>query len=243
MFRITIKNLYQRNRILCTPSYFIIFQKHTEIKKPNLANTKRNSTITLFKKYTIDSYINILEKKFPKTIYLYKSFQIGIKGFFEDFKQCLHLHWKIRNHGLDALTQDEIKLIFIMANDLKKIIPIILMSIVPFANYIILPLAFYFPHKFLTSHFWTKQDKQNFILKDHKKRAKYNQALLNCMENQIEVINDPKLLTKIKDVITVLNNGTHPIIDDVINCRKLFSGPPYSLYYIKREHVVCYNYI
>lgn len=85
---------------------------------------------------------------------------------------------KIRNTGVDSLTREELQLTFTFPKDLIKISPFLLISAIPFTNYIISPLAFYFSHKILKSHYWSIQDKLNFMMSEHKERLKHYKPLL-----------------------------------------------------------------
>ncbi|OXU25443.1 LETM1 domain-containing protein 1 [Nasonia vitripennis] len=247
MFRISTRLLCRRNLTLSSPTSSTTFQKrHTaEDDKPNLSGpNSKNSRVTVLKKYWIFRYVDyvknyekILEKNFPKTMHVYRVFSIGSKEFYADLKRYMQVRKKIRNFGADTLNREELQLTFTFPKDLIKISPVLLISAVPFTNYIIFPLAFYFPHVLLTSHYWSIEDKLNFMLKEHKKRLQHNKPLLRCVQSQVKTIQDTESRATFKNIIACLGSGTHPTIDDILYCKKLFSGPPYSLKCMKRKHV------
>ena len=243
MFRIATRVLCRRNLILYPPSCSTTFQKrYTEDEKSN-----KQSRVSGIKKYWIFRYIDyiknydkVLEKNFPQAVHIYRVFSIGTKDFYQDLKLYMQVRRKVRKLGMDALTREELQLTFTFPKDLIKISPVLLLSAVPFTNYIIFPVAFYFPHLILTSHYWSIEDKLNFMLKKHKRRLAHNRPLLRCVQNEVKTIEDTELQKALNNVIAPINSGTHPTINDIVKCKKLFSGSPYSLNCIRRKHVVSY---
>lgn len=247
MFRISTRLLCRRNLTLSSPTSSTALQKrHADDEKPNLPSaSSKNSRVTVLKKYWIFRYVDyvknyerVLEKNFPKTMHVYRVFSVGTQQFYSDLKRYLQVRKKLRNFGSDTLTREELQLAFTFPKDLIKISPVLLISAVPFTNYIIFPLAFYFPHVLLTSHYWSIQDKLNFMLKEHKKRLVHNKPLLRCVQSQVKTIQNTESRATFKDIIAHLGSGTHPTINDILYCKKLFSGPPYSLNSMKRKHIV-----
>lgn len=200
--------------------------------------------ISNIKSYWFDKYINyiknyeqVLEKNFPKTMHVYRIFSIGTKDFIQDVKKFLLVMKKQNIDGDDNLTADELRLNYTMRKDLIKIFPVLLISAIPFTNYIIFPLAYYFPRYLLTSHYWTLQQKLDFMLLDHKKRLKHNRPLFRCMQAELDNVKNRTLKLKLSGIIACLGSGTHPNVKDIIACSELFAGPPYSLNSLKRKHI------
>lgn len=255
MFRLSTRLLYRRNLTLSSPKTTTTLQKRTEDEKPtNLSSTssntdKSNSRVKQIQKYWIFRYIDyvknyekVLDKNFPKTMHVYRVFSIGTKEFYGDLKRYMQVRKKIRNTGIDSLTREELQLSFTFPKDLFKISPVLLISAVPFTNYIIFPLAFYFPHKILTSHYWSIQDKLNFMLSEHKNRIKHFKPLLRCLQSQVNKVQDTNLQKQLKKIIAHLGSGTHPTPDSVLKCKTLFSASPFALKKLKRKHMVCCNF-
>ncbi|XP_014220515.1 LETM1 domain-containing protein 1 [Trichogramma pretiosum] len=208
------------------------------------SKVKSPSRVTVMKKYWIFRYVDyvknyeqVMEKNFPTTMHVYRVFSVGTKVFYQDLKRFLKVSKKIRKQGIDTLSTDELQLAFTMPKDLIRISPVLLISAIPFTFYIIFPLALYFPHVVLTSHYWSIQDKLNFMLKEHKQRLKHNKPLFRCFQSQINKIKDQKLQESVGNIVACLGSGTHPTVEDILQCKSLFSGLPYSLKHIKRKHV------
>lgn len=186
----------------------------------------------------IKNYEHTLGQKFPRTMQVYRVFSVGSRDVYADLKRFVSVMVKQGAYGIDYLTREELQLMYTMPRDLKKLSPLFLLSAIPFTNYIIFPLVLYFPRHLLTSHFWTLQQKLDFMLRDHKKRLRHNRPLFRCMQVELETIVDQTLRMKWRDAIACLGSGTHPTTTDIIACSELFSGPPYSLNILKRKHMV-----
>lgn len=196
------------------------------------------------KKYWLNRYINyiknyelVLEKKFPRTIHFYRVFSVGTKELYLELKKYLAVVKKKTAYDMDSLTREELQLNHTVPRDLLKMSPVLLLSAVPFTNYVIFPLAYYFPRLLLSYHYWTLQQRLEFMLHAHKKRLKHNRPLFRCMQAELDTITDQTLKTKWSNIIACLGSGTHPYTKDIIACSKLFSDEPYGLQNLRRKHV------
>ncbi|XP_020282260.1 LETM1 domain-containing protein 1 isoform X2 [Pseudomyrmex gracilis] len=207
----------------------------TDEKSGKVANLKKY----WFSRYMdyIKNYEHTLEQKFPRTIQVYRVFSVGSKDVYKDLKRFVSAIKKQNQNGTDSLTREELQLMHTMPQDLRKLSPLFLLSAIPFTNYIIFPLAIYFPRYLLSSHYWTLQQKLEFMLLDHKKRLKHNRSLFRCMQAELKSIKNQALKIKWRDAIACLGSGTHPTTKNIIACSELFSGPPYSLNSLKRKHL------
>lgn len=186
----------------------------------------------------IKNYEAKLERKFPRTMHVYRVFSVGTRDVFADWKRFISAITKQRSNGTDSLTREQLQLMHTMPRDLKRLSPLFLLSAIPFMNYVIFPLAFYFPRYLLTSHFWTLQQKLDFMLSDHQSKLKHNRPLFRCIQAELKTISDQTLRLKWRDALACLGSGTHPTTKDIIACTKLFSDSPYSLNVLKRRHLV-----
>lgn len=207
--------------------------------------TEKSGKVANLKRYWFGRYINYiknyertLEQKFPRTMQMYRVFSVGSRDVYKDLKRFVVAIKKQTTNGVDSLTREELQLMHTMPRDLRKLSPLFLLSAVPFTNYVIFPLALYFPRYLLTSHYWTLQQKLEFLLSEHKSRLRNNRPLFRCMQAELKSIGDQALRMKWRDTIACLGSGTHPTTENIVACSKLFSGPPYSLNNLKRRHLV-----
>lgn len=76
-------------------------------------------------------------------MHVYRIFVVGVKDFYQDMKKFMKIT-RIANtstQGLRALTRKELELYYQMPKDMSKVAPVIIISALPFANYVIFPLA------------------------------------------------------------------------------------------------------
>lgn len=91
----------------------------------------------------IKNYDVVLEKKFPAAMKVYRVFADGIKDFYQEMKQFLKITRIVHtsSQGLRALTRRELEIYYQMPKDMLRVAPVLALSALPFANYVIFPLA------------------------------------------------------------------------------------------------------
>lgn len=90
----------------------------------------------------VNNYTTLLEKRFPTAVKMYRVFSIGIKDFLSDLKTYITLRLKItKDKGFSNMSRQEIELFQKMPADMWRIAPVLVLSAIPFGNYIIFPLA------------------------------------------------------------------------------------------------------
>lgn len=73
---------------------------------------------------------------------MYRVFSVGIKDFLRDLKMYISLRIRMtRDQGFKNMTREEIELYQKMPSDMLRIAPVLVLSAIPFGNYIIFPLA------------------------------------------------------------------------------------------------------
>lgn len=193
-----------------------------------------------FSKYTdyVKDLQKKLEKSFPKSMHIYRVFSIGTKDFYNDLKYYFIVKKKKSLLGIGKLTSEELRALHKMPKDIMKLTPFLLTAALPFANYIVFPLGYYFPKIFLTSQYWDLKQRLDFALIDHKTRLKHNKPLLRCVQAGLNKIEDQTLRRKWNEIIATLGSGRHPTPEHIIECKLLFQGAPYSLNSLGRKHLV-----
>lgn len=81
-------------------------------------------------------------------MHVYRVFMIGVKDFYNDTKKLIKVNSIVNDKGLKGLTRKEMELMNQMPKDIMKIAPVLLIAALPFANYVIFPIAWvieYFP--------------------------------------------------------------------------------------------------
>uniref|UniRef100_A0A1B6K9D4 Letm1 RBD domain-containing protein n=1 Tax=Graphocephala atropunctata TaxID=36148 RepID=A0A1B6K9D4_9HEMI len=187
----------------------------------------------------VQGYAAVLEQKFPTAMRVYRVFTIGIKDFYSDLKVFLALFHKVNltSKGLETLTRKELEIYHQLPRDMVKILPVLLLSALPFANYVIFPLAYMFPRNLLTSHFWSLQQRREFAMVEHKKRLRHFKAVFRSLQWQMDGLVDNQLCCEWEQVIRLLGSGLHPTPSQVLDCQPLFGNTPYHLNSLYSSHV------
>jgi hypothetical protein len=90
----------------------------------------------------VKSYEKVLEKKFPTAMHVYRIFMVGIKDFYRDMKYYFKIHRRLSTPaGFKCLNRKEIELYHQMPKDMMRVAPMLILSTLPFANYIVFPLV------------------------------------------------------------------------------------------------------
>ncbi|XP_030019841.1 LETM1 domain-containing protein 1 isoform X2 [Manduca sexta] len=213
--------------------------KHTKA----LRNEKEKLRMYVVQRYIdyVKNYTKVLETRFPNAVKMYRVFSVGIKDFLRDLKMYISLRLKVaKDRGFSKMSRQELELYEKMPSDMWRIAPVLILSAIPFGNYIIFPLAFLKPRKLLCSHFWSIQQKVEFTRQDLTERLRHNKPVFRALQAKVEDIPDSELKRKWRGVVASLGSGVHPSPNDLLDCKELFSKEPYhlnSLTYVHMGHL------
>lgn len=89
------------------------------------------------------NFFQVLEKRFPSAMHIYRVFSVGVKDFYGDMKRYVKIYNIVNSStkGFAALTRQEMELYQQMPKDIMRIGPVLLVATLPFANYVVFPLA------------------------------------------------------------------------------------------------------
>lgn len=114
--------------------------KHTKV----LRSEKEKVRTFVIQRYVdyVKNYTKVLETRFPTAMKMYRVFSVGIKDFLTDLKTFITLRIQVkRDKGFEKMSRHEIELFQKMPSDMLRIAPVLILSAIPFGNYIIFPLA------------------------------------------------------------------------------------------------------
>lgn len=210
----------------------------SKYSKENVRKNVKRYAVNRFMDY-MSNYDSVLAKRFPAAAKVYRVFMVGVKEFYAAMKQFLKVTRIANNsaNGLRALTRKELELYYQMPKDMVKVAPVLLISALPFANYVIFPLAYMYPRYFLTSHFWTLQQRSEFMQLYLKDRISYNRKVFRCMQAKLDVLNGIQY-QKMAHILGLLGSGVHPASDEIIDVKHIFEQPPFNLDSLTSKHVV-----
>jgi len=131
--------------------YLMLFSSPYRLihKNPSPGGSEKPNSTTVIKQYALSrymqlvkSYEKVLEKKFPTALHVYRIFMVGIKDFYRDMKYYFKIYRRLSTPaGFKCLTRKEIELYHQMPKDMMRVAPMLILSTLPFANYIVLPLV------------------------------------------------------------------------------------------------------
>lgn len=124
--------------------------------------------------------------------------------------------------------------------DLVRVSPTILISLLPFANYVIFPIAYRFPRYLLSQHYWTLEQRVTFTLDQHEKNAQNYASVLKHLQSRQSLIPEADR-ENCKRMFEQLESGMHPSAEKILAVRSCFSLPHcYGLRQLSSRHQVRY---
>ncbi|XP_029325461.1 LETM1 domain-containing protein 1 isoform X3 [Mus caroli] len=110
--------------------------------------------------------------------------------------------------------------------DITKCLFVGLISIPPFANYLVFLLMYLFPRQLLVKHFWTPKQQIDFLDVYHGLRRQSHSEVLTHLRRASTFVSHEKLRRHLTDLCTKVQSGTHPTAQDVLALRDCFSTYP-----------------
>ncbi|KAM7405154.1 hypothetical protein PAMP_012438 [Pampus punctatissimus] len=184
-------------------------------------------------------YESFLERRFPRFHQLYQTFVKGFKLLFHDAKDVRRIKAKMNRDRLQIqdLPYREMEKLRQFRRDLIKAIPLVIISIPPFANYLVFVLMYFFPRQLLLPHFWTPRQQVEFRGVYHSHRLQQHQPVLEGLKYVSGQVKDGQLQSRLKDLCTKVQSGKSPQVSEILAVRRLFSGPPLGMKRMRVSHM------
>ncbi|XP_069761973.1 LETM1 domain-containing protein 1 [Narcine bancroftii] len=203
-------------------SQFFTTAKRSSISSAIISKAKRLN----------EKYERFLERNFPHFYVIYSTFFRGFRLLYLDFKEVSGIKHKMADKGLkyNQLPYREMEKLRQFRRDVIKVIPVVLLSIPPFANYIVFVLMYFFPRQFLMRHFWTYQQQQEFKDAYHTFRVQVYPDAVSGLIQAASKIKDQRLKNQLLNLGNTVQKGIQPEISELHLVAKLFSGPPLAIH-------------
>lgn len=225
-------------------SRIALSQKHSSVL---IRSSHSKPDKDVLQKYVFSSFFDFVknyetkvELRFPAAIKVYRVFKIGIQDLFTDMKQFVRIIRKINAHAknLECLTRKELEIYCRMPKDMVRVAPVLILSTLPFANYVIFPLAYFFPRNLLSSHFWSLQQRTQFAVLEQKHKLKYYKPVFRCLQAKLHLLKENPLYPYWTSCVALLGSGLHPTPENVAQCVHLFGHKQlYNIDKIGSNHV------
>lgn len=95
-----------------------------------------------------------------------------------------------------------------------------------------------FPRNFLTSHFWTLQQKSEFQQYFFHERLLHNRQVFRCLQAKLKTVQKHPKYEDFERVLGQLGSGTHPSVEQILNIKEIFEDTPYDLMSLTGRHIV-----
>ncbi|XP_076597341.1 LETM1 domain-containing protein 1 isoform X2 [Chaetodon auriga] len=176
-------------------------------------------------------YEGFLKRRFPRFFQLYHTFVEGFKLLLRDFKEVRRIKVKMRSEGIQFqdLPYREMGKLRQFRRDMVKAIPLVVISIPPFANYLVFVLMYFFPRQFLIPHFWTPRQQVEFRGLYQSLRVRHHWPVLKGLENMSRQVKNSQLQGRLKHLCAKVQSGGNPKVSEILAVQGLFSGPPLSM--------------
>ncbi|XP_049639479.1 LETM1 domain-containing protein 1 isoform X4 [Suncus etruscus] len=155
----------------------------------------------------------------------------GLQMLWADAKKARRIKtnmWK-QNIKFHQLSYREMEHLRQFRRDITKFFFLGVISVPPFANYLVFVLMYLFPRQLLVQHFWTPEQKVDFLDVYHGLRKQSHPDVLHYLEKGIPLIPDAGLQKHMTELCTKIKRGTHPEIHEILALRECFSNPPLGL--------------
>ncbi|KAM3872103.1 LETM1 domain-containing protein 1 [Diretmus argenteus] len=176
-------------------------------------------------------YESFLKRRFPRFYQIYHTFIEGSKLLYQDAKDVGRIKAKLVSDGMTVsdLPYRDMEKVRQFRRDLIKAIPLVMISIPPFANYLVFALMYLFPRQLLVPHFWTPKQQVEFRGVYHSYRAQHHWVVLKGLEDAGYQVRDAQLQSRLKDLCSKVQSGTHPKVSEIHAVRGVFSAHPLGM--------------
>ncbi|NXQ99839.1 LTMD1 protein, partial [Sagittarius serpentarius] len=195
-------------------------------------------------------YERFLERTFPRFYVLYATFTKGVQALFLEVKEIRKIKSKmsrqrlsvqqlpyremerlrqVRRGARDAFRQ--------FRRDVIKAIPIGVIAIPPFANFLVIVLMYFFPRQLLIRYFWTPNQQVEFLDAYDAIRRGFYPGVVESLALAARSLPEPQLQKRLQELCAEVQRGSQPRAAELYAVRSLFSGSPLSLNKLQVSHV------
>ncbi|XP_037267653.1 LETM1 domain-containing protein 1 [Falco biarmicus] len=184
-------------------------------------------------------YERFLERTFPRFYVLYTTFTKGIQALFLEVKEIRKIKSKMSHQRLSVqqLPYREMERLRQFRRDVIKAIPIGIIAIPPFANFLVIVLMYFFPRQLLIRYFWTPRQQVEFLdAYDAVRRGSYPHVLAS-LALAARSLPEPQLREGLQELCAEVQRGRQPRVAQLYALRSLFAGSPLALSKLRVSHV------
>uniref|UniRef100_H3AUE4 LETM1 domain containing 1 n=2 Tax=Latimeria chalumnae TaxID=7897 RepID=H3AUE4_LATCH len=208
---------------------------------PYSTKTKQKSLSSLIKskaKSISERYERFLERRFPRVYVLHSTLFTGFRLLISDAKEVKRIREKMAAQKLkfEQLPYREMESLRQFRRDIIKAAPLLLISIPPFANYLVFVLMYFFPRQLLIRHFWNPGQQEEYLGIYHLRRAHLYPEIVTHLLNSVPKTANP-MQRRMQRLCTKVKQGFHPEAAELHAVRSLFTEPPLRIKRLNKQRV------
>ncbi|XP_006900292.1 PREDICTED: LETM1 domain-containing protein 1 [Elephantulus edwardii] len=186
-----------------------------------------------------EKYHRFLGRNFPRFYVIYTTFMKGLRMVWADAKKARRIKANMWKHNLNfhQLSYREMEHLRQFRRDVTKCIFLGIISIPPFANYLVFLLMYLFPRQLLIRHFWTPKQQTDFLDIYQAFRKQAHPEILTCLERTIPIIPGAGPQWQLKVLCSKIRHGAQPAVGDILALRKCFSNRPLGMNHLQALHL------
>ncbi|XP_066063586.1 LETM1 domain-containing protein 1 isoform X2 [Chamaea fasciata] len=184
-------------------------------------------------------YERYLQRSFPRFYVLHSTFKTGIQALFLEVKEILRIKSKMSQQRLSSqqLPYREMERLRQFRRDVLKAIPIGIIAIPPFANFLVIILMYFFPRQLLIRQFWTPRQQLEFLDAYDGIRRGWYPAVLRSLALAAAALPEPQPRQLLQQLCAQVQGGARPHLAQLLAVRGLFSGSLLALNRLQVDHV------
>ncbi|NXC77788.1 LTMD1 protein, partial [Anhinga anhinga] len=194
-------------------------------------------------------YERFLERTFPRFYVLYATFTKGIQALFLEVKEIRKIKSNMSRQRLSVqqLPYREMERLRQVRHgrardaqfrrDVIKAIPIGVIAIPPFANFLVIVLMYFFPRQLLIRYFWTPSQQVEFLDTYDGIRRDLYPDVVESLALAARSLPEPQLQKRLQELCAEVQRGSQPRVAQLYAVRSLFSGSPLGLNKLQVSHV------
>ncbi|KAJ8369907.1 hypothetical protein SKAU_G00099350 [Synaphobranchus kaupii] len=207
---------------------------------PSKARLGLRSHVVSRLKWVNEKYEGFLKRRFPRFYILYHTFMTGFRLLLRDAMEVRKIKLKMyySNMKVHELPYRDMEKLRVFRRDLIKAIPLMLICIPPFANYLVFVLMYFFPRQILIRHFWTPEKQVEYQGVYHARRSQHYAGVLKGLVRAVPHVKNQRQQSQLLDLCDkVVQNRLHPSVTGIQAVRALFSGPPLGMKRLDTNHM------
>ncbi|XP_069735083.1 LETM1 domain-containing protein 1 [Phaenicophaeus curvirostris] len=184
-------------------------------------------------------YERFLERTFPRFYVLYATFTRGIQALFVEVKEIQKIRSQMSRQRLSThqLPYREMERLRQFRRDVIKAIPIGIIAIPPFANFLVIVLMYFYPRQLLIRYFWTQSQQVEFLEAYDAIRRELYPHVVESLALAARSLPEPQLRSRLQELCAEVQRGSQPRVAELYAVRSLFSGSPLALNKLQVSHV------